>query len=160
MDVQLVLWLLELMLRKLGSLKDAGVAVDSAQYRTTWDAMERFTEQKRIMDCIQSNLGAVYSLLSSHGLNHVLLHFAHKLKDNQRVVQQHLLDRDYRAALGVLRQECDAQLIYRACPVLLQQQPKEMVDILIYRAAQLQLNRVTPLLFAALSDGDVRMVFI
>ena len=61
-------------------------------------------------------------------------------------------------ALGVLRQESDPQLVYGACPVLLQHQPKEMVDILIYRAAHLELNRVTPLLFAALSDGDARLV--
>jgi hypothetical protein len=45
----LVLWLLELMLRKLGSLKDAGIEPSSPQYRTSWDAFDRFTEQKRIM---------------------------------------------------------------------------------------------------------------
>ena len=93
----LVLWLLELMLRKLGSLKDAGVQPDSTEFRNTWDALERFTEQKSIMDCIQSNLGAVYSLLSSHGLHEVLLHFASKLKDNQRIMEQHLLDGNYKA---------------------------------------------------------------
>lgn len=98
----LVLWLLELMLRKLGSLKDAGIQPDSPQYRTSWDVLNRFTEQKRIMvffgfsqftyelgmnsrncvvqECIRSNLGAVYSLLSSHGMNDVLLHLAGKLK--------------------------------------------------------------------------------
>lgn len=45
----LVLWLLELMLRKLGSLKDAGLQPDSPQYRSSWDALNRFTEQRRIM---------------------------------------------------------------------------------------------------------------
>lgn len=45
----LVLWLLELMLRKLGSLKDAGVQVESPQYQVSWNALNRFTEQKRIM---------------------------------------------------------------------------------------------------------------
>ena len=41
----LVLWLLELMLRKLGALKDAGAAPDSAEYRHAWNALERFTQQ-------------------------------------------------------------------------------------------------------------------
>ena len=45
----LVLWLLELMLRKLGSLKDAGIQVESPQYQMSWNALNRFTEQKRIM---------------------------------------------------------------------------------------------------------------
>ena len=45
----LVLWLLELMLKKLGSLKDAGVSSSSPQYQMSWDALNRFTEQKRIM---------------------------------------------------------------------------------------------------------------
>ncbi len=45
----LVLWLLELMLRKLGSLKDAGIQPENPQYRTSWDVLNRFTEQKRIM---------------------------------------------------------------------------------------------------------------
>lgn len=45
----LVLWLLELMLRKLGSLKDAGVPADSPQYKSSWDTLDRFTEQRRIM---------------------------------------------------------------------------------------------------------------
>ena len=45
----LVLWLLELMLRKLGSLKDAGISTDSPQYHQSWDVLNRFTEQKRIM---------------------------------------------------------------------------------------------------------------
>lgn len=45
----LVLWLLELMLRKLGSLKDAGLQADSPQYQSSWDALNRFTEQRRIM---------------------------------------------------------------------------------------------------------------
>ena len=45
----LVLWLLELMLRKLGSLKDAGIQTDSPQYQSSWDTLNRFTEQRRIM---------------------------------------------------------------------------------------------------------------
>lgn len=45
----LVLWLLELMLRKLGSLKDAGIKTDSPQYQSSWDTLDRFTEQRRIM---------------------------------------------------------------------------------------------------------------
>ena len=120
----LVLWLLELMLRKLGSLKDAGVRSESSEYQSTWNTLQGFTEQTRIMvrfqllchfpvrsctmgfflrisllfqECIQSNLGAVYSLLASHGLHEVLLHFASKLKDHQRIMEQHLLDRNYKA---------------------------------------------------------------
>jgi len=68
-----------------------------------------------------------------------------------------LLDRNYKEALQVLQTVSDRELLYSACPVLLQQQPKEMVDVLILKAAHLELTRVTPLLFAALSDGDKRM---
>ena len=99
----------------------------------------------------------MYSLLSSHGLHDVLLHFASKLKDNQRIMEQHLLDRNYKEALQVLQSVSDRELLYSACPILLQQQPKEMVDVLILKASHLELTRVTPLLFAALSDGDKRM---
>lgn len=99
----------------------------------------------------------MYNLLSSHGLHDVLLHFASKLRDNQRIMEQHLLDRNYKEALQVLQSVSDRELLYSACPILLQQQPKEMVDVLILKAAHLELSRVTPLLFAALSDGDKRM---
>jgi len=65
----LVLWLLELMLRKLGSLKDAGIQVESPQYQMSWNTLNRFTEQKRIMvtnnlNQPQSNLLKLISLLN------------------------------------------------------------------------------------------------
>ena len=106
-------------------------------------------------DCIKSNLGAVYSLLSSHGLNDVLLHLAGKLKDRQRILDQHLLDRNYTASLGVLlERDSDSELLYGACPILLQKIPKETVDMLIKKASKIDLKRLTPLLLAALSDGE------
>ncbi len=72
-------------------------------------------------------------------------------------MEQHLLDRNYKQALSVLMESSDSELLYNACPVLLQEQPKETVDLLIYKAHNLELSRVTPLLFAALSDGDARL---
>ena len=72
-------------------------------------------------------------------------------------MEQHLLDRNYKEALNVLLESSDTELLYNACPVLLQEQPKETVDLLIYKAHKLELSRVTPLLFAALSDGDARL---
>lgn len=108
-------------------------------------------------ECIRSNLGAVYSLLSSHGLHDVLLHLAGKLRDSQRIMEQHLLDRNYKEALNVLLESSDYELLYNTCPVLLQEQPKETVDMLIFKANHLELTRITPLLFAALSDGDARL---
>ena len=100
-------------------------------------------------------MGAVYSLLSSHGLNDVLLHLAGKLKDRHRILEQHLLDRNYTAALDVLlERDSEPELLYSSCPVLLQQRPKETVDMLIKRANRLEIKRLTPLLLAALSDGQ------
>ena len=72
-------------------------------------------------------------------------------------MEQHLLDRNYKEALNVLMESSDPELLYSTCPVLLNEQPKETVDMLIYKAHKLELTRVTPLLFAALSDGDARL---
>lgn len=72
-------------------------------------------------------------------------------------MEQHLLDRNYKEALNVLLGSSDYELLYNACPVLLQEQPKETVDMLIFKASHLELARITPLLFAALSDGDARL---
>ena len=96
----------------------------------------------------------MYSLLSSHGVQEVTLHFASKLKDDHRILEQHLLDCNYKEALAVLRQSTEVELIYAACPVLMQHEPKDTVDLLIGKASKLQLNRIMPLVFAALSDGD------
>lgn len=78
---------------------------------------------------------------------------AAKLKDGQRVLEQHLLDCNYKEALAVLRQSPDPELVYSACPVLLQNEPRVTVDLLVAKAGKLQLNRIMPLMFAALSDG-------
>lgn len=82
---------------------------------------------------------------------------AGKLKDRQRILDQHLLDRNYTASLGVLlERDSDSELLYSACPILLQKIPKETVDMLIKKANQIDVKRLTPLLLAALSDGEDR----
>ena len=86
-----------------------------------------------------------------------MLHFASKLKDTQRILEQHLLDCNYKEALAVLRQSPDPELIYSACPLLLQHEPKDTTDLLISKAAKLESNRLMPLLFAALCDGDPQL---
>lgn len=65
----LVLWLLELMLRKLGSLKDAGIQTDSPQYQSSWDTLNRFTEQRRIM------VGNTFPHISSSTSHFVTVYF-------------------------------------------------------------------------------------
>ena len=53
------------------------------------------------MECVRSNAGAVYALLSSHGLQDVALLVAGRLGHHQRVLDQHLLDSNYKDGSSV-----------------------------------------------------------
>lgn len=120
----LVLWLLEIMLDQMGKLRSKG-ETSSEEYQILLAEFRSLFNERRIkviifidniflwpfincffrQACVKRNLKVVRELISSHGDEENLVHFAQEMED-YRVVVEHLLQRKrFKEALDVLKDE-------------------------------------------------------
>ncbi|CAL4082298.1 unnamed protein product [Meganyctiphanes norvegica] len=140
-----VMWVLELYLKKLGHLRDSGNG-NSAEYNNTDEALKSFLKDNKVRQCVTNNSNAVYDLLSSHDDQENFVTVALMLKDYDRVLR-HLLSRGkHMEALNIMTSQGSEQLFYQHIPALLQVIPKPTVDALITQGRRLNPTKLLPTL--------------
>ena len=73
----------------------------------------------------------VYQLLESHKQDQLVLEYATSIKDFEYCFHFHILKKDYQQGIQTLQYQNDPHLIYSNISVLLQQAPKETIQLLI-----------------------------
>ncbi|CAN7941898.1 unnamed protein product [Ixodes hexagonus] len=132
----ITLWLVELFLNRLGTLRTAG-RQNEAAYKGLAAEFKRLLQEDKVKDCVSNNRSAVYKLISKHGEENILIDFANIMKgdvgiilaDFERVIQYHLQNKNFMPALEVLMKQNDVELVYQFSPTLMQCIPKKTVDM-------------------------------
>ncbi|CAG2107933.1 unnamed protein product [Medioppia subpectinata] len=139
----LVLWLIEIQLNQMGSLKNAGKE-SSHDYQLIEAEFESLLSQNK--NCLIKSRKAVYDLIESHGNQKNWIHFAVLMQDYDRVIEYHLQHKNYSQALTVLRQQGVTDMFYRFAPIIMQEMPAELISLLIQLAPQLDSTKLIPAL--------------
>ncbi|PSN40464.1 Vacuolar protein sorting-associated protein 18 [Blattella germanica] len=147
----IVVWVLELFLNQLGSLRDAG-REDSNEYSTLQKELELFLTRKEVMECVRNNRGTVYDLMASHGDKHNLIRLTIMNKDFERVIRHLIHKNNYVEALNVLKSQNRKELFYQFAPGLMQAVPKQTVSALISQGRGLSPAKLLPALVALDDD--------
>ncbi|XP_076043113.1 vacuolar protein sorting-associated protein 18 dor [Oratosquilla oratoria] len=144
----IVMWLIELYLKKLGNLRDAGQR-NSADYHNCDEEFKSFLKDPKVKQCISNNAGSVYGLLASHDDQDNFVSIAVMLKDFDRVINQLINHGRHIEALDILNTQGSEQLFYQHIPTLLQAIPRPTVDALIGQGKRLSCVRLLPSLVHA-----------
>ncbi|XP_053553851.1 vacuolar protein sorting-associated protein 18 homolog isoform X1 [Bombina bombina] len=140
----LTTWLTELYLNHLGVLE--GDASKKSLYLKTRDEFRSFLSSPRNKECLFHNRASIHDLLASHGDTEHMVYFAVLMQDYERVVSHHCQHDDYIEALNVLSKHRDEKLFYKFSPVLMQHNPKKVVDAWIAMGKRLDPKNLIPAL--------------
>ncbi|KAL1465924.1 hypothetical protein MTO96_026986 [Rhipicephalus appendiculatus] len=138
-------WLVELFLNRLGTLRTAG-RQNEGTYLNLAAEFRGLLEEPKVAECVSNNRSAVYKLIAKHGEENILIDFANIMKDFERVIQYHIQNKNYMAALEVLTRQNNPELVYQFSPTLMQSIPKRTVDMWIAQEKRLDPARLIPAL--------------
>lgn len=147
----IVMWVLELFLNQLGSLRDEGEE-KTTLYTNLQKELDNFLGQPQVMDCVKNNRSKIYDLMASHGDKHNLIKLTIMNKDYERVIRYHIHESNYLAALEVLKTQNRKDLFYQFAPILMQSVPREMVQVLIAQGRGLSPTKLLPALVTCDND--------
>ncbi|KAK2189905.1 hypothetical protein NP493_94g03000 [Ridgeia piscesae] len=139
----IVSWLTEIFLNQMGRLKEQDVL---DQYGQLQDQFRAFLSTPRVKECVSDNRSLVYELIASHGDVEDMVFFAELMRDFERVITHHLQQDDYPSALQVLSKQDNTELFYKFSPLLMQNIPKETVDVWIAKRGKLESRKLIPAL--------------
>ncbi|XP_064080342.1 vacuolar protein sorting-associated protein 18 homolog [Macrobrachium nipponense] len=140
-----VVWLLELYLKKLGNLRDAGEQ-NTQVYRNYDEQLKAFLQDPKVRQSIINNSSAVYELLSSHDDHDNYVNVSIMLKDYDRVLRHLIHHGRYIEALEVLSNQGSEKLFCQHIPTLMKEIPREAVDCLISQGRRLSPVQLLPIL--------------
>lgn len=127
----LLLWLLEILLNQMGSLKNAGKEstekyhIIEAEFKSLlsqnkikvillWQVFQIILKFELIFqNCLIQSRKAIYDLISSHGNETNLIYFAVLMQDYDRVIEYYLQHKNYREALNVLKQQVISYKLFK-----------------------------------------------
>ncbi|CAG4975615.1 unnamed protein product [Colias eurytheme] len=147
----IVIWMTELYLSQLGSLRRSGKE-DSQEYHQLQSDFEVFLLQPKVVQCMQHVKSVVYDLMSSHGDKQNLIKLTVINEDYENVVAQHVYRKSFLEALNMLQSLKKPELFYQFAPVLMEETPKNTVDALIAQGPRLSPSKLLPAFLSCEND--------
>ncbi|XP_038211746.1 vacuolar protein sorting-associated protein 18 homolog isoform X2 [Zerene cesonia] len=147
----IVIWLTELYLSQLGSLRRSGKE-DSQEYLQIQSDFEVLLLQPKVVQCMQHVKSVVYDLMSSHGDKQNLIKLTVINEDYENVVAQHIYKKSFLEALNMLQSLKKPELFYQFTPVLMEETPKNTVDALIAQGPRLSPSKLLPAFLSCEND--------
>lgn len=149
----LVVWLVELYLTEI-----SWPGLDE-QKRQDWQSeFDCFLQSPRVDKCIRNNRSVIYDLMASHGDSHNLSMLAAVNHDYESVVNQHINQKKFTQALGVLKTQKSSEMFYKYAPILMEAIPKETVAALMKQGKELDVERLVPTLICLDSQLHVEEI--
>lgn len=140
----LVIWLVELYLTEMNRS-----SADSLNRQKEFD---EFMNQATVQTCLKDNRKVIYDLITSHGDSYNLTALTTLNEDYEQVISQYVQDSCFADALSMLKIQRRADLFYKFCPILMEELPKETVQLLIERGRSLKAAKLLPTLLSLNSD--------
>nr|CAB3267628.1 vacuolar protein sorting-associated protein 18 homolog [Phallusia mammillata] len=146
-------WLVELYLNELGKHRETTSKSEEEAKLKCRENLRKLLAQGRLKESFQENRGTIYDLLISHGDIEDYVFFAVLMQDYERVVNHHVQNEDYSAALDALRKQNNIQLYYKFSPVLMQHIPKVTVEAWIHLGRRIDPKHLIPSLVNCTQSG-------
>lgn len=140
-----VMWLLELYLKTLGNLRDAGKR-NTADYNNCDEKLKCLLHDPKAHQCLTNNANAIYELLASHDDQDNYINVALMLKDYDRVLLHLMRHGRHIEALEVMKTRGSEQLFYQHFPALLQAVPSAAIEALIAQGERINPLKLLPCL--------------
>lgn len=140
----LVIWLVELYLTEMN--------------RSSMTSLERqkefddFMRQPFVQVCLKNNRKVIYDIIASHGDNYNLTALTTLNEDYEDVIAQYIQDGDFKDALETLKIQKNTEMVYKFAPIIMEELPKETVQVLIDRGKNLSAMKLLPTLLCLKTD--------
>ncbi|KAI7860888.1 Pep3/Vps18/deep orange family-domain-containing protein [Circinella umbellata] len=143
----LATWLVEIYLSKLNDLEDMASSAhctsasnNNGDVETPTNNSAAYYEEQlgEIKDEFKSFLetysnvlhkATTYKLVASHGRSNELLYYASLIGDSDRVISHWIVQKEWQKALDVLTRQVVPETFYKFSPVLMENAPRETVDV-------------------------------
>jgi hypothetical protein len=142
--VMLVIWICDLYLTEMHRS-----SITSLDRQKEFD---EFMSSKLVQNCLKENSKAIYDIIASHGDNYNLNALTAINEDYEDVINSYIQQNEFRDALDVLKSQKRADLIYKFAPILMEELPKEIVQMLIDRGKGLNATKLLPTLLCIKSN--------
>lgn len=140
----LVVWLVELYLTEMNRS-----SMTSLERQKEFD---EFMRQPIVQACLKDNRKVIYGIIASHGDNYNLTALTSMIEDYEDVIKQYIQDNEYQDALETLKIQKKTDLFYKFTPIIMEELPKETVQVLIDRGKSLSAVKLLPTLLCLKSD--------
>ncbi|XP_041978717.1 vacuolar protein sorting-associated protein 18 homolog isoform X2 [Aricia agestis] len=147
----IVIWMTELYLSELGSLRRDGKQ-DTQEYHHLQSDFEVFLLQPKVVKCMQLIKSVIYNLMSSHGDKQNLIKLTVINEDYENVVAQNIYTKSYGEALNMLQSLKKPELFYEFAPSLMAEVPQQTVNTLMSQGALLTPVKLLPAFLACEND--------
>lgn len=84
-----VVWLIELYLSQLGSLREKDKE-NSEEYNEIQNEFDEFMAQPEVVECVKNNKGTIYDLMATHGDGRNLIQLTISNQDYEKVIRHHI----------------------------------------------------------------------
>ncbi|CAH2232004.1 jg4063 [Pararge aegeria aegeria] len=147
----IVIWMTELYLSQLGSLRRKGKS-DSLEYYQIQSDFEIFLLQPTVAKCMQHIKSVIYDLMSSHGDKDNLIKLTVINEDYENVIAQNIYKKSYIEALKMLQAKKKPELFYQFAPSLMEKMPSQTATALIAQGTLLNPTKLLPAFLSCEND--------
>lgn len=89
-----VIWLIELYLGQLGSLREKNKE-NTEEYLSIQRELDEFMTQPDVIECVKNNKGTIYDLMATHGDGRNLIQLTVSNQDYEKVIRHHIYKGKY-----------------------------------------------------------------
>ncbi|XP_031628679.1 vacuolar protein sorting-associated protein 18 homolog isoform X2 [Contarinia nasturtii] len=139
----LVVWIVELYLTQMARCSVIEQQAKIRKYQMEFDA---FMKTAKVVECVRNNRTVIYDLMASHGDNFNLNTLTAVNKDFESVLDQYINQGKFKDAVSVLNRQTKPELFYKYCPMLMEEIPRETIDVIIGQGRRLNPIELLPTL--------------
>lgn len=148
----LVVWIVELYLTQIARCSKTEQPAKIRKYQMEFDA---FMKTAKVEECVRNNRTVIYDLMASHGDNFNLNSLTEVNKDFESSLDQYINQGKFKDAIAVLNnRQTKAELFYKYCPMLMEEIPRETIDVIISQGKRLSPIPLIPTLISQESGSQ------
>lgn len=140
----LIVWLVELYLTEMN--RSSMTSLDRQK------DFDDFMRQPIVQASLKDNRKVIYDIIASHGDNYNLTALTTLNEDYEDVLNQYIEDNELKDALETLKLQRKPDLFYKFAPVIMEELPRETIQLLIDRGKNLNAVKLLPTLLCVKSD--------
>ena len=113
---------------------------------------DEFMQNPNVQTTLKENKKAIYDIIASHGDSYNLTALTTINEDYEDVIKQYIQQNDFLDAFEILKVQKRADLVYNYAPILMEELPKEIIQMIIERARSLNPVKLLPTLLCLKTD--------